>query len=282
MHRDSENGMALVNVLAVTALASAVIVAMLGQQDDALLRSQDFADAAQAAQTARSGVRSAVVELRRDLVTAPQTDHPGEPWGSVGQQEVKIEGGTFSLTINDEQSRFNLNNLHTGGVVAAGTFRRIVQALEIPPAQAGLIAKSLANTGPISSFFALRRSGASPEVLDRLASLTTVLPGKTSVNINTADPRLVAILLQNPARAGVLIARRDRKGYLTNEDLRAARVLLPPGLGFTSDHYTVDVEVSTGRISRRLRAYLHRHRPQSGVKAHVGIGKLQWKSAAPG
>lgn len=281
MHREPQRGSALINVLAVTGLASAVVAAMLSQQDRALSRSEIFADAAQAAETAHAGVTSAIVALRRDMATAPRSDHPAEPWSVVTQQKIRIDGGSFALSITDAQSRFNLNNLAGAGATSTAIFRRIAAALQLKPAEAALIEGVLRAVGPIRELRVLARHGVPGDLVAKLSQLTTVLPDRSSVNINTADPVLVSLLFNNPGRTLALMARRERAGFVTEQDLQATQLLMPPGMGFTSDHYIVDVRVRVGQVQRRLETHLHRQKAKSGRPNRVVRLSQKWKAAAP-
>lgn len=254
-----QSGVVLINVLAIIAVASSVAYMMITLQGTAIHRSQRFSEAAQAAAYARGGETSAIVALRRDGREAPQSDHYGEPWAALAERDAPIGNGTFSLTIEDAQSRFNVNTLERGGILALRTLEKIVTALELPVEVAQRIAERVLTTGPLESLGALRDGTLNAAVVARLSPLVTALPDdSTKVNINTASEGLIAILLDNPVAARVLISRRERRGYLTDEDIKRTGVLLPPGVGTTSSFFRVTVAVRIGETQQQLSSLLAR------------------------
>ncbi|MBV8971514.1 MAG: general secretion pathway protein GspK, partial [Sphingomonadaceae bacterium] len=98
--------MILVNVLAVVAVATALVAAML-DTGAAIDRAAAWRDAARARAIARGGELSAIAALRRD--TDPARDDRSEAWARVAQAPTPIAGGRFALTIDDAQGRFNVN-----------------------------------------------------------------------------------------------------------------------------------------------------------------------------
>lgn len=252
-------GIVLVNVLAIIALASSVAYMMITLQGTAIHRSQRFSEAAQAAAYARGGEASAIVALRRDAIEAPKIDHYSEPWAALAETDAPIGNGTFTLTIEDAQSRFNVNSLERGGILALQTLKQIAVALDLPPEVAQLIADQILTTGPVARLDALRGVNLDAAMLARLSQLVTALPGKTEVNINSASEALVAIMLGNPVAARVLVSRRERQGFLTKDDVKRAGVLLPPGIGVTSDYFRVTVTVRVGETVQRLSSLLARY-----------------------
>ena len=253
--RNRENGTVLVNVLAILALCSAVVVTMTSMQDRSLARTRLHLDAAQAMEIALGGEASVAAALQHDARTTLEVDHAGEEWATIGDREVAVEGGTFTLDVRDAQGRFNLTNLRSGGLLAVQTAARLSTLLSDNPDLARLL--------PPEAERALREKDYATlatlaETLPGAAALFTELPVPTEVNVNAAPEPLLAVLFGNPVTARRIVALRNRRGYVTPADLKALRVLLPPGLGFTSDFYRVRVEVRMGEAYRRLDSLLHR------------------------
>lgn len=256
--RDAERGVILVNVLVILALASTVVLIMIAFQDTAILRTQRFSEAAQAASYASGGEASAIAALRRDAAEAPDSDSYAEPWAALAENEAPVEGGTFSLAITDAQARFNLNNVEKGGLTAQQALKNIIAILELPPGSAELIIRRIAEDGPLTTLDELRGVGFSSEQLETLATLAVVLPGQTPINLNTAPEPLIAIALGNPVAAHSLVSRRERQGMLTEADIKTARVILPRGAGFTSRYFIVDTQVRIGDVTQTLSSLLQR------------------------
>lgn len=262
---DAESGMILVNVLVILALASSVVLVMISFSEMSIRRSQRFSEAAQAEAYAFGGESSAIVALRQDAITGPSTDNLREPWAQLAQRDTAIANGRFNLVITDAQARFNINTLVTGGGVAEGQFKDIVATLGISAMIANRIVSRLRLFGSISNLMNLREIGIGPIDLQNLSRLVTALPGPTTVNINTADETLIGIMLANRVAAHSLVTRRDRQGLLRPLDVSELRVLLPPGLGFTSDHFLVLTEVTVADTKQKLETLLERRRQGRNV-----------------
>jgi general secretion pathway protein K len=279
MTRERDGGVVLINVLVLLGLAASVVYVMLNLADLSIARSQRFSEAAQALALIRAGEQSAIVALRRDMDEAPAIDHAAEPWAAVAQQRITIEGGTFEMEIADAQGLLNLNALAGGGLQAQQTLRAIVAALELDPGVATRIAASIAREGPLDQLSDLgTRAGIAPADLARLGGLVTALPGTADVNVNAAPAPLLAVLLQNPVQARVLAAMRERVGFLTPDDVAAAGVILPPGVGFASDLYRTRVAVRIGGTTRSMESLLERRRREG--KAEVAVVSRRNATAA--
>ena len=263
--RDKDAGVILINVLVILALTSAVLLVMVRTSDLSIARAQVFSDAAQGLALIQGAEASAIAALRRDMVTAPEADHLREDWTSVAQTEAQIGTGTFAVEIADAQSRFNLNSLSGSGVVGPQILTRIVARLKLPDDTAPRILARLAQPRPLTSLGQLvPEAGLSRETLASLRGLITLLPGRQDINLNTAPPDLILALTDNPVQARVLIALRNRKGYLTTGDFAAANVILPAGTGFTSRHFEMITRVTVGQTSQSLHSLLRRYQTVTG------------------
>lgn len=269
-----ERGVVLVNVLVMLALSATVLTMMLNLGDLAIARSQRFGEAGQALALVRAGEQSAIVALRRDRETAPETDHPGEAWGAIAQQGIEIAGGSFALEIADAQDRFNLNAVKLGGLQANQLLVTITQALDLPPALAARIAETVLRDGPLRRIEELTwRTGMAPGDLVRLREFVTVLPGPGETNVNAASERLLAVLLQNPVQARALVSRRERAGFLTDADVTAASAILPPGVGFVSDHFLLRSSVRIGTTGQTMESLLQRRESAGGTPEVVVVDR---------
>ena len=105
--RAREAGVILINVLVALALGAAIVVLMFTSQENLMDRTRRAAAATQAEALALGAEASLVAALRRDMEVAPETDHMAEPWALAAQEEVQLETGSFSITVNDAQARFD-------------------------------------------------------------------------------------------------------------------------------------------------------------------------------
>ena len=271
-----ESGVILITVLSVLALSSAVMVAILTLQDISIERSTRFMDASSASAYALGGEASAIAALRRDVSDAPETDHYGEAWAAIQDENVPIDNGRFSLVIEDDQARFNLNNLLSDGLGAEEVLRALLQSLRAPPGLASAIASFVKKSGGLSDLNELSAAGVDPALMTRLAQIVCALPTPTDINVNTAPEPLLAAVLGNGASARLLISRRDKQGYLTPADLASARVLLPARAGFRSDYYSVSTTVTYGTVTQTLVSRLHRTKQDN----HAGVNAWSRKRNA--
>jgi general secretion pathway protein K len=253
--RVSEHGVILINVLVVLALSATVVFAMLRLSDTAITRSQRFSDAGQGTALIAGGEVTAIATLRRD---PRETDHPGEPWAQIAQDDIAIEGGRFGLAITDAQARFNINNLLRGNPEDLQLLQRIITALDLPEAVGLRIAARLADPSPLASMQDLQDAGIQPDEVARLSTLATVLPRPTAININTMPDAMFAMLAGNPVQARLLQGMRARKGQLTADDLLNAGLILTTQAGLTSDYFIVTTRVTIGAVTQTRESLLHR------------------------
>ncbi len=263
---DSESGFILINVLAVVAIASAVVVTMLTIGQIGIRRSQRFGDAAQASAWAAGAETSAIVALRRDGEEAPQIDHMGEAWAAIGQERIAIEQGVFDVRIEDAQSKFNVNGLLTAGMAGLGTFRKIVVALGLAPELADDTLALIRFVGPVADIRDLAAAGFDDAGLAALDTMVTALPGRADVNLNTAGEGLIGTIIGNPVTARFLVSRRERTGFLSQDDLSATNIIAPPGAGFTSNYFWLFASVTVGDTQQTIRSLLERRKRDGRVE----------------
>ncbi len=249
--------MILVNVVAMVAVAAALVMAMLDREAPAVDRTATYRTAAQALAIARGGELSAVAALQRDGDST--RDDLTEAWARVAQPPTPIAGGSFALAITDAQGRFNVNAATGAGEpVLAG----IVAALGLPPEVAVRIAGTVAARGRVRNLGELTRAGLDDATLARLRPLVTALPGDAPVNVNAAPAALLGVLVGDGVKGEQLARSRERAGRLTPPDLAAAGAELPPGAGFTSNHFLVTSTVTQGGTTVVLTSLLER-RPEA-------------------
>ncbi len=277
--RQTDTGVVLINVLVVLALASAVLVGMIRVSDLAIARSQTFLDAARAEALIAGGEASAVAVLLRDMNDAPQTDHPGEPWAAITQDEVSVDGGTFRLTLTDAQARFDLNTLRGAqGGIGPQILGRIADRIGLPPDAAARIGARLARDPALRRLGDLRaEAGLSAEQISDLDALVTLLPLRADVNINTAPDELIFALSDNPVQARGLVAIRRLKGQLAPADLAAVQLVLLPGIGYASRLFEVRVTARIGAVEMTGGSLLLRRFGTAGRAEVVAVRR--WRGA---
>ncbi len=232
--RGREEGIILVNVLVALALGAALVTLMLTSQDAGIDRARRAAALAQAEAIALGAEASVAVALRRDMIEAPGTDHLGEAWASVAQEDVALGTGRFSVTLRDMQGALDLNGLADGGSVGQQALLRLVAVLGLPPEVAAEVLGVLAQRGRLTSLDDV--PGLAPEVRDRLAPHVAFLTGIGGVNLNAAGPEVMAAMTGSGTATVRLIAARERAGFLTRGDLTDAGVVAVAGAGSHLGH----------------------------------------------
>ena len=262
-------GMILLNVLLVLAVASVAVLIMVSTQDIEVQRSTRLRDAAQANAYARAGELSAVTTLRRDALVAAGTDNLTEDWAKLGQQAIAVPGGRFALAIEDDQSRFNLNSMHTGEAAPIALFQAIGAQLNVEPASLIRIASVVRVAGPLTDDSLIVAAGVPRADLAALAPWVTILPEEASINLNTVGLPLLTLMTRDPEVARKLIEVRTRNGFLMPADLSTEGAPTLPGTGFISNHYRVITTVTVGDVTQALDSRIARIRRDRTVDVVV-------------
>ncbi|WP_132445103.1 general secretion pathway protein GspK [Sulfitobacter indolifex] len=252
--RAREAGVILINVLVALALGAAIVVLMFTSQENLMDRTRRAAAATQAEALALGAEASLVAALRRDMEVAPETDHMAEPWALAAQEEVELETGSFSITVNDAQARFDLNALAAGRLAQQQTLTQLITALELPDRVALDINDHLIRRGPVRDLAEIQALDAQTRAA--LAPHVSLLPQSGNVNLNTANETVMAVMLGSPSAARQLVKRRAAAGFLTKGDLTDAGIVTLDGIGFTSAVFDVEsraeVDGLTVTLSSRL------------------------------
>lgn len=265
--RDDQSGVVLVNVLVVLAIAGGLMMLLVNNQATGIARVSRSADASILEQIALGAEASIIDALRRDLDNAPEGDHLNEAWAlRVIQNEVQLPTGRFSIKITDLQSKFNINQLST---ITAGTqefARRLMMALDQPPETADQIGRILNAIGPVQDLEALTAFGISEETILAIEPFVTALPIEGTVNLNTVDPFLLGVMLQNDSQANQLLRIRERQGSLSLETFRSIGALRPQNSGFTSNAYLAYIIAEAGVARVQMHTVIVRQNDR-GVKS---------------
>lgn len=280
MRRDhDEQGMILVNVLMFVAIASGLVLLMISREELALDRSLRGREAARAAAIVRGGELSAISALQRDAKEAPDADHAGERWASIGAKGVAIDGGSFDLAVSDAEGRFNVNSLRSGEVAPVLLFQKLAAIAGLEEAQMTEAIAYVRGQGPVTDVRPIRLlPGVDQSAVERLERMVTALPGNTHINLNAADQELLAILFDDPVVAERLVAVRKRNGQITLRDLSDQKVSQPPGTSFQSDTFWVRVRATIGSTAQDGATLIQRKREEDGTVDVRPVAR--WRNAA--
>ena len=232
-----QRGIAIVLALSVVALAATAATALMVSQSTWARRNALSSDHVQAEVMIQAGVDWARAVLSDDK-RMTNVDQLGEPW-ALRLAPVPVDNGELAGHIEDEQGRFNLNNIAPEGkvdVVQLAHFRRLLAILQLPGALADTLADwldadsepqggaeddyylsldppYLAANRPLTdvSELALVR-GFDAGVRARLRPFVTALPRTTAVNVNTAPPEVLAAIVDGLSidTARTIAEERDR------------------------------------------------------------------------
>jgi general secretion pathway protein K len=118
-----QRGVALISILLVLTVLATLAIYAAEDQNLAIRRSENLSLAEQGYQVNQSGEQWVLKVLEKDIVNdlsrssenAGAVDHRSEIWGNLGPPvEVGETGVSLLMTIEDLQSKFNLNNLVEG------------------------------------------------------------------------------------------------------------------------------------------------------------------------
>lgn len=287
----TEKGVAIVLAMGVAALAAMAATAILVTQSTWARQRELTSDHAQARILVEAGLDWVRAVLDDDRRTS-SVDHLGEPW-ALRLPPVPVENGELAGFIEDQQGRFNLNNLVTGGKVSPAPlaqFQRLLSILELPLSLAGALADWIdADDEPqpldgaeIEYYLALDPPylvanrllvdvaelalvrGFDDSVRARLRPFVTALPRATQVNVNTAPPEVLAAVVKGLDLDGAreLVAQRERI-YFGSADDFVRRVpggveVSPENITVRSDYFRVSMRVTIGEAAARGTALLAR------------------------
>ncbi|MFU8836725.1 MAG: type II secretion system minor pseudopilin GspK [Thiohalomonadaceae bacterium] len=289
-----QNGVALITVILIVALATTVAVSMAAREQYDIRRSGNLLQAEQAWLYVQGIEGWAAHILRRDREDG-EVDHLDEDWATV-LPPVPVDGGQLSGGLEDLQGRFNLNNLLQAGQIdeaALQQFRRLLQLLELDPQLAEVLADWLdadieprfpagaedghylglerpyrSANSPMTSVSELRLlAGMDAEGYQRLAPYLAALPTRSRLNVNTASlPVLMSLAEEIGEReAEQLIADRGEDGYASvNEFLQhsalAGLELAAEQLSVGSEYFMLRSQVQFGRLIVSWQSLLQRDR----------------------
>lgn len=276
--RETEAGMILVNVLMFVAIAAGLVLLLINREELALDRALRTREAARALAVVRGGELSAIVALRRDMITAPNEDNLTEPWAKLSENGAPIQGGTFDLAIADAEGRFNLNALRAGDASAVVLFQTIAKDVGLSPEEVTKAVTYIRLYGPLTDVRPIRLAGFEPEATAKLERLVTALPGSASINLNAAAPEMLRVLFRDPLAAQHLAEIRARNGKLTLKDLSDQNLSLPWGTSFRSGTFWVRTRVTIGSTSQQAAVLIQRVLRPDG-KIAVGVVE-RWRGAS--
>jgi general secretion pathway protein K len=300
--KSAQLGVAIVMAMSVVALAAIATTAMMMTQSTWSRESELEIDHAQAQVLIQAGVDWARAVLSDDR-RLNNVDHLKEPW-ALRLPPMPVDNGELAGYIEDQQGKFNLNNLLLGGtisVVQLERFRRLLSILGLPTTLASALAdwidadnEEQPNGGAEDKYYlslpspyltanrtltdvtelALVR-GFNDDVRARLSPFVTALPANTLINVNTAPAEVLSAVIDgldlDVARA--LVAQRESTYFRDYADFSSR---LPRGITIassdlivSSNYFLARVRVTIGGAEARGVALLSR--------SDIGWPSIVWR-----
>lgn len=287
-----QQGMAIVLAMGVVAMAAMAATAMMTTQS-IWLRQQELAgEHVQAQSLAQAGLDWTRALLSNDL-RAGNVDHLGEPW-ALKLPPVPVEKGELAGHVEDQQGKFNLNNLIQGGKVNLAQLahlKRLLDMLGLPATLADTLADWMdADSTPQggaedefylalpSSYLTANRPltdlselalvrGFDDGVRTRLLPFVSALPVFTPVNVNTAPPEVIAAVIDDLSLddARSMVDKRERAYFRDYTDflnqLPRGIPLMAENISFSSSYFMVRMRVTIGGAQASSVALLARTSP---------------------
>ena len=295
--KPGQRGIAIIMAMAIVTLAALAATAIIVTQSTWARHAQLANDHAQAQLLIRTGLDWARAVLSDDLLVSA-ADHPGEPWALV-LPALPVENGSLLGHIEEQQGRFNLNNLLRDGsidVAQLAALRRLLTLLRLPttlaatladwvdtdsaPQPGGAVEDAFASNRPLQDIAELADvAGFDAAVRTRLRPYITALPGYTALNANTASAEVLAALVSGLGLDGAraLVAGRQRAYFRNYADFSGqlpAALLGTSGaseesITVSSDFFIASAQVSFGGAQARGSALL--------VRSGSGWPRVLWR-----
>jgi len=286
-----QQGVALITVLLIVALATIAAVAMTTRQQLDIRRTANVINGEQAYMYALGGENWVKRILRRDG-KQNRIDSFLDIW-AIPIPPLTIPGGSIEGQVEDLQSRFNLNNLIKEGQASHEDiilFEHLLRILELSPMLAQVVvdwidsdmetrhegaedntyltqtpAYRTSNTLFSSPTEIRLLAGFDNKVYKTLLPYICTLPTRTPINVNTAPLPVLMALAEglNEMGANILIAERENKPFESERDFLIHDALA--GLNINTDHLSVSsdyfllrTQVQIDQTRAQLNSVLHR------------------------
>ena len=289
--RKRQLGVAVVLAMGVVAMAALAATAMVTTQSTWSRENELTADHVQAQTLIRAGADWARAILGDDRRLS-DIDYLGEPW-AMRLPPMSVESGELSGYIEDEQGKFNVNNMIKGGKAnpaQVAHFTRLLSLLGLPAGLAGSLvdwldsdsepqpqggAEDSAYASQQPPYLAANRAitdiaelalvqGFDDNARRRLRPFLTALPSFTTVNANTAPAEVLAAIMDGLGldAARELVAQRNRTYFRNRDDLLRQLpqgvILAVEDISFGSDYFMASLRVTIGGAQAHGSALLAR------------------------
>jgi len=270
-------GIALLSAILITLTATAIIVAITHEEAFSIRKTSRILLMDRARLYALGLEDWARIFLQKDAEDS-KIDHLQEDW-AISIPGLPIEGGLLSGFIEDEQARFNINNILVSEEWL-NRFSRLCNNLEVEttfvPALLDWIDEDfevrfpdgaeehyetyrVANRAMVEISELLLVKHVTPEIYDSLKPYITALPTTTSINVNTMS-ETVFLSLGDNLNAELFIKEREKEAFGSIKSFieRLQIPLQESGLSVNTEYFHAHGQVSQGDMFLNLDSMLHR------------------------
>ncbi len=287
----AQRGIALVTAVMIVAIAAAIAAQIAFAHQIWFRQMENVADRGATDWLRRGALHWASLALLEDAAQN-STDHLGESW-AMGLPTLPVDGGTIKVSIEDAQSRFNLNSVAGKDQTSLANLRvlqHLLEGLQLDPQLANAVVDwtdpdSEVSAGgaedvdylnfnppyraanrPMASVDELRLlRGFDAKTVAALQPYVTVLPVASNIiNVNTASPKVLVALVDHLDLPTAQRIADDRLlkpfSSLTDFTSKLPAGSTPPaaGMSLKTDYFLVTLDTAIGRHERRSEALLQR------------------------
>ena len=273
----SQTGIVLLAAILVVMLATTIIVTITHGEAFSIRKTGRIQTSERASLYALGLEDWARLILIRDSKDT-DTDHLGEDW-AIGIPGLPIEGGFLSGSMEDEQAKFNINNL-LGSEESVKRFKRLCDNLEVeklfidplldwmdedfdiryPDGVEVQYENYRVANRPLSDKSELMLiKNMTAEIYQKLRPYITALPAPTNINVNTISKEVFLSLGENLNYESLLDERE--KGAFSNIQNFIERLQLTvpdTGLSVSTDYFNAHGIVVQGELSVSFDTLIHR------------------------
>ena len=275
--KPGQAGIALLSAILITLTATAIIVAITHEEAFSIRKTSRILLMDRAGLYAMGLEDWARIFLQKDRKDS-NIDHLDEDW-AIGVPGLPIENGLLSGYIEDEQSRFNINNL-LASEEWLNRFKRLCNNLEVDttfiPALMDWIDEDfevrypdgaeehyetyrVANRAMVDISELMLVKHVTPEIYASLKPYITALPTATNFNVNTISETVFLSLGENLS-ADLFNEERDKEEFSSIQSF-IDRLQIPieeSGLSVSTEYFHAYGQVSQGDLTLNLDSLLHR------------------------
>lgn len=275
--RSSQAGIALLSAILITLTATAIIVSISHEEAFSIRKTSRILLMDRARLYALGLEDWARIFLQKDRKDTA-IDHLGEDW-AIGLPGLPIEGGLLSGFIEDEQAKFNINNLLVSEEWV-NRFKRLCNNLDIDTtfvaalldwidedfevrypdgAEEHYDTYRVANRAMVDISELLLVKHVTVEIFDSLKPYITALPTTTDINVNTISETVFLSLGENLS-ADSFIQERDKEEFSSIQNF-IERLQIPldeSGLSVSTEYFHAYGLVNQGDLVFNLDTLLHR------------------------